>query len=816
MIRHLMASICAMLFLASCSQQSSSVTPQAAGLPLGDLSPGQELPLMAAWDLDISDEGIMLQPVRESALLGDHYTINGGYFFRVSPDSQALRVRGFRYAPTGELAVDWALRHPFKSAAQGATRSDLDVFDVRLAFRPLDQTPRSFSGASRTAYSDLLLEADGYTPDLAPMLQDPAVVPYIIHRNESDFNRLAQGTDYQQLTSVFRFGPGEQAQIRVYLLCQYGASATRQTRLTPTYYNPEYNLKSPWMLTATPEPGVIISGQPGSLEVTVTAADWNDSRTGVSVDSGYPNPSNTSGLRSGSDLTSVTLFAPDLSPTPVTVTSPTGGTGAPGSPLTFSLITNTASAPAPGTYQALIQAVDSRLPNDNANPSENGINVMSNGALDFVALNEYSTWQVVEYVVEAGVSNDPPVAIISTIPNPPTVQVNQLISFLGNNSTDDGGIVQYEWDFDYQAGSPAFVDLGPTPSPQTYPVAGTYTVALRVTDNGTPALQDITTVDVTVNPLPPVGNCGLKAVWGGSSSPGYRGNPDGTGSGTVSGSGRYFRISGNGEVVVYSAGAGIGGSLYVWRQSTGSQLLRPQSDDPLTYGFRADEVDLTNDGSVVVYTDARAGANPAKDSWIQSTTGGTALKISPGDGGTYEWPRISQQGNKVIVYKRSASQLYSVNPDGSSWSLVSPASGGPASINSDGTKVYVERTFRNLWRVDIDGNNPVFLRYVGDYFVVSANEQTMVYMDVYDNGRDVWVANVDGSGTPIKVLDADVDGFSGYWVSVSCDGEWVGFGSGFGGGGTWRKSTGQRYLSTASAFPASLYDGVTVGTVGTF
>lgn len=804
------------LALGSCAKGSATTpTPTNAALLPPALEAGVGASLASAWDLSIAADSVTLEPIRDAEAIGDHYTINGGYFFTVSPDRQALMIRGFSFNPSGELTVDWALRHPFKSVAQGATRSDLDVFDVRLAFRPLDQTSVMLSGADRAIYPDLLIGADGYTPDLVPVTGDAAALPYVIHRNESDFNRLAQGTDYQPLQSVFAFGPGEQASVRVYLLCQYGASATRQTRLTPTYYNPEYNLKSPWSLTASIISTPLMSGQIGNLELAVEATDWNDSRSGATVDSAFPEPTNLAGIRAASDLTGITLIAPDLNPTPVTVTTPTSGTGAPADPFAFTISIGTPSAPAEGQYLALVKAADSRTPNDNSSPSENGIDAGTTGAIDFFALAEYATYQIVHYTVEPGIVNDPPVAVITSLPTPPEVLEGQPITFFGTDSTDDNGIVTYEWDFDYQAGSPAFVDLGPTPAAQTYPTDGLYTVALRVTDGGAPALSDTETMVVTVNDIPPV-TCGQVAVWtnfGGGQ--GQKGNPNGTGAMNIAG-GRYFRISADGSTVVYSAGAGIGGSLYVWRQATGSQLLRPQSDDPLTYGFRADEVDLSGDGSLVVYTNARAGANPDKDVFIQSTTGGPATLLSPNDTGCYEWPRISQQGNKCLVYIRSAGQMATVNPNGTGWTLISPASDGPGSINADGTRCYVERTFRNAWSMNIDGTNPQLIRYVGDYWVVSADESTIAYMDLYDNGRDVWVANVNGTGTPVKVLDADVDGFSGYWVSVSCDGSWVGFGTLLGAGGSWQKSTGQRFMSTASAFPASLYDGVIVGTAAEF
>lgn len=79
------------------------------------------------------------------------------------------------------------------------------------------------------------------------------------------------------------------------------------------------------------------------------------------------------------------------------------------------------------------------------------------------------------------------------------------VNFDASGSSDpDGSITQYEWDFDYD-GSTFTVDqdTGATSTVlHQFDTDGTYTVAVRVTDDGVPAATDIATIDITVSSGP--------------------------------------------------------------------------------------------------------------------------------------------------------------------------------------------------------------------------------------------------------------------------------------------------------------------------
>lgn len=96
--------------------------------------------------------------------------------------------------------------------------------------------------------------------------------------------------------------------------------------------------------------------------------------------------------------------------------------------------------------------------------------------------------------------NEAPIAIPG---GPYLATQSQVFNLSGNGIDPDAGqTLSYEWDLDYD-GIRFDVDaLGRTPT-VTYSAFGSYTIALRVIDNGTPSLSSISTTSVAVVGPPP-------------------------------------------------------------------------------------------------------------------------------------------------------------------------------------------------------------------------------------------------------------------------------------------------------------------------
>ena len=92
--------------------------------------------------------------------------------------------------------------------------------------------------------------------------------------------------------------------------------------------------------------------------------------------------------------------------------------------------------------------------------------------------------------------NKPPT--VSVAANPGTGVAPLAVNLTATAADPDGAIAKYEWDFD---GDGTFdQDTGTTATvAHTYPTPGTYQAKVRVTDNGSPALQATASVGVTVN-----------------------------------------------------------------------------------------------------------------------------------------------------------------------------------------------------------------------------------------------------------------------------------------------------------------------------
>lgn len=305
--------------------------------------------------------------------------------------------------------------------------------------------------------------------------------------------------------------PGTTLTLYAALEAAYGASALgpRITpleepggRLNPRYFNPEFNIKEAWdvavQVTGTP----IIGATSTSAQIALAIRDHQ----GALPASGQFDPlaAPAISLRYPSDLKEVQVAVPGILPVRVTLQrSAFTGQGTPGAPYQHTLnLTGDMFVGSPGTYLGLVAARDQMedVAGSTVPLATLGIDRTLNARSRF----DFAAYQLFLLTVEES-SNQPPTAELTatplSVPNCGTVQLSP-----GPGTGDpDGAIALYEYDFDYDGiiftadasnGTGVPVQSGAlcTPGPRT--------MALRVTDNGTPPLSAIATQTVTVQ-VPP-------------------------------------------------------------------------------------------------------------------------------------------------------------------------------------------------------------------------------------------------------------------------------------------------------------------------
>lgn len=483
-------------------------------------------------DVDLAAGTTALTPItnRESAAVGDLLAPDITPFLVDSPCADCFQVLGMSLEPTGELAVDFGLKHPFESTV---LRRDLDGFDTRaIVIAPgtklFPGSPKLHTDSDGTpdltvsGAFDLVRNADGYTGHFDGKPADPlyfnpplaipgSVNPYRYFFTENDPDPLASGTEIanhrfsqspvlDQQRFVFNLTPGgTQLRVIIVLETSYGVSALRRNPLTslggrqnPAYFLPAFNQPEAYRVEVELV-GSYTEGQSPTtvLPVTVEVEDWQAGRVGNPA---YGDTANLSAIPETSDVERVVLEVPGVMTGILTQTTPASGSGLSGDPYIYSFAMLNSASPVEGEYTGLVSVVDSldgqgtRL---TATPGQ--------GIHSFVAYQPFAV------TVGAGTGNQLPTAVGSANPNP--VASGVLVGLIDVLSSDpDGAIVEYAWDFDISNGVLFTDEVNPTANQAstTYTNSGgsaiIKTASLRVTDN----LGGIGTVNVpiTVNPAP--------------------------------------------------------------------------------------------------------------------------------------------------------------------------------------------------------------------------------------------------------------------------------------------------------------------------
>jgi hypothetical protein len=370
-----------MIIISGCSNAQNTVSPDSGSGTstdslMPDLSGNTAIPstqgILGAYDLILDPETLTaeLTPKRITAE-GESYIVNGLAFFTINPCPNCLRYKGIEWKTDG-ISILFTAEHPFAKGnisepPTAKNRLDLDVFDMALAIRPLTLMPQNYSNLAVTAYNDVCMNQDGYTSALSGLLGNNSVLPYflVIDDNQAGtntFNKFEMGSsadfqvDLQRIPSMT---------YELYLIMGYGISARLATRLSPTYYNPEFNWKAPWKIdvySPDVDRGKTIGWTWDSLDTTrqytveVYVYDW---QIGANVDPTLADPSS---VYAASEIESVSVEIPGMNTTvPMVLGNQSiSGDGSPSSPLRYQVSFANEMGLAAGEYTGLVKVLDSR------------------------------------------------------------------------------------------------------------------------------------------------------------------------------------------------------------------------------------------------------------------------------------------------------------------------------------------------------------------------------------------------------------------------------------------------------------------------
>jgi hypothetical protein len=458
-------------------------------------------------------------------------------FLNLAPCTDCAKIDKISLDNDGNVVVTIGIKHPFDAGdplkpITGRNRADLHVFNVEGIVAIQSAAPESFPGLGKTISGVFLKNADGYTSYLDPYLDelmptDADIHPYICHfddYSEGNFDPLSptgftsvvdpppsgnlvmpMGSDYNLQDYVFDI-PGDSSIDFIFAIgCTYAvSSASKIQRFTPEYRVPQHNKKAASEVRAeVTENNLVAFNTSSTAEITVSVLDINHGvETGDSLNQ----------MAYDSSVADILIEVPGITSAPQSDYSFVSGDGRdPLNPLTFvATIANNAGGGS-GIYVGLVKVLDSYPAGSNESPLLNGmdgikrVGPIDNPLTGLFDITEFATYTTFDITIS--VAEEDPVAVIVTTPDPPDILIGHpeiVLDGTGSYDPDGGSITLFEWDFDWD-GVPAdfFPDITGTDSivSHDYPCGeGTYTVALRVTDDDTPSgVSLIESVEITVS-----------------------------------------------------------------------------------------------------------------------------------------------------------------------------------------------------------------------------------------------------------------------------------------------------------------------------
>lgn len=384
-------------------------------LPIIAFDGSTAIGMMGAYGVSINPDDMTfdITPLRTS-MIGESYIVSGAAFFTMTPCSDCLQIDCISLDMDNNIVLGLSVKHPFPKGdilkpPTAANRLDLDVFDLAVVVLPVETTADVYSLTGVEAYPGVLVNADGYTTELANVVDDVSALPYKICFEDANNNRFEMGTEYQPFEMIFN--PVTGLNFEFWLTMGYGASAKKPQRLTPSYYVPEFNRKSAWKVDITPPEGedppsagnTWTSGNTTTdYTVTIDVYDWNHGAT-IAVGE-YPDTENPDYISASSDISEVTVEVPGMTSainTASTIDTTQNGWD---DPLTYTASFPNENGLGIGVYQGLVKVTDSRNPGTSTVGGEPDTLVHTSDGiiLEWSNINEFATYQTFPATVVAG------------------------------------------------------------------------------------------------------------------------------------------------------------------------------------------------------------------------------------------------------------------------------------------------------------------------------------------------------------------------------------------------------------------------------
>lgn len=485
---HLIAAAMASL-LVSC-QTGSATAPTASGTPHAIAPRGDALALGSVHlTLDTATGEIDVAPVRLNAAVGDAYLVGLNDLKR---QFKVTSIKREVLPDTVRLTLATEFAHPFSAA----TRPDLMGWDLK-AILATDFNETRFDAAVVRLPAGVLSNASGYTNEWTPEIK--AALPQLTC-NTFPFIILGEDRtspdpfDFQDPSGFNCFPPGETVtgdlvldlppatiiDFDLFFTVGFHVAATRATRMSPDYTPPRGNSRAPWRVEATVATNNLSSAIGSTADIAMSIWDWQH------------------GLPLQSDIAGLTLYAPDLSSTPVNA-SVAGGSGRGTDPAIGSAIITNELGTFAGTSTWVLVEVEDALSGQNPGGGVGypGVDVLEDDFVTTRTIDDFRTFQVVSLPLTPGVPGVDPVACVSSTPplsgGSLTVAINTTVNWDAGCSSDpdpigtpEGTIVKWEWDTDWDGIVANFVDetggSGTSTLDKTYILPGDTHLGLRVTD----------------------------------------------------------------------------------------------------------------------------------------------------------------------------------------------------------------------------------------------------------------------------------------------------------------------------------------------